>query len=106
PQEIYGSHLRQVWGEDCYQRMQVYVKTALSGQAITAVFRYLDHTSISVFLSSFAPLRLLCETLRECVRYKNVVHLPSPQKWCFGCEMKDKVFHLTNLNGSLKGFNK
>ncbi|WZI66400.1 MAG: GAF domain-containing protein [Gloeotrichia echinulata IR180] len=35
PQEIYGCHLRQVWGEDCYQRMQVYVKTALSGQAIT-----------------------------------------------------------------------
>jgi PAS domain S-box-containing protein len=34
PPEIYGSHLRQVWGEDCYQRMQVYVKTALSGQAI------------------------------------------------------------------------
>ncbi|GAX34639.1 hypothetical protein NIES3585_06400 [Nodularia sp. NIES-3585] len=29
---------------------------------------YLDHTLISVFLSSFAPLRL-------CVRYKNVVHL-------------------------------
>jgi two-component system, OmpR family, sensor histidine kinase VicK len=34
PQKIYGSHLRQVWGEDCYQRMQVYVKTALSGQAV------------------------------------------------------------------------
>lgn len=34
PQEIYGSHLRQVWGEDCYQRMQVYVKTALSGKAV------------------------------------------------------------------------
>lgn len=35
PQEIYGCHLRQVWGEDCYQRMQVYVETALSGQAVT-----------------------------------------------------------------------
>ncbi len=34
PQEIYGCHLRQVWGEDCYQRMQVYVTTALSGQAV------------------------------------------------------------------------
>ncbi|MEA5625083.1 ATP-binding protein [Nostoc sp. UHCC 0251] len=34
PKEIYGSHLQQVWGEDCYQRMQVYVKTALSGQAV------------------------------------------------------------------------
>lgn len=34
PQKIYGSHLRQVWGEDCYQRMEVYVKTALSGQAV------------------------------------------------------------------------
>jgi PAS domain S-box-containing protein len=35
PGEIYGCHLRQVWGEDCYQRMQVYVKIALSGQAVT-----------------------------------------------------------------------
>ncbi|WP_017653340.1 ATP-binding protein [Fortiea contorta] len=35
PKEIYGSHLRQVWGEDCYRRMQAYVKTALSGQAVT-----------------------------------------------------------------------
>ena len=37
--------------------------------SFTAVFMYLDHKPISVFLSSFAPLRL-------CVRYKNVVHLP------------------------------
>jgi two-component system, OmpR family, sensor histidine kinase VicK len=35
PGEISGCHLRQVWGEDCYQRMQVYVKIALSGQAVT-----------------------------------------------------------------------
>ncbi|MEA5568900.1 ATP-binding protein [Anabaena sp. UHCC 0399] len=35
PGEIYGCHLRQVWGEDCYQRMQVYVKIALAGQAVT-----------------------------------------------------------------------
>jgi two-component system, OmpR family, sensor histidine kinase VicK len=35
PTEIYGCHLRQVWGEDCYQRMQVYVETALSGQVVT-----------------------------------------------------------------------
>ena len=35
PGEIYGFHLRQVWGEDCYQRMQVYVEIALSGQAVT-----------------------------------------------------------------------
>ncbi|MGH1395452.1 MAG: ATP-binding protein [Trichormus sp.] len=35
PGEIYGCHLRQVWGEDCYQRMQVYVKIALSGQSVT-----------------------------------------------------------------------
>ncbi len=35
PQEIYGCHLRQVWGEDCYQRMEVYVETALSGEAVT-----------------------------------------------------------------------
>ncbi|WYL98143.1 MAG: hypothetical protein HEQ19_29800 [Gloeotrichia echinulata CP02] len=54
-----------------------------NGIRFTAVFRYLDHTPTSVFLSSFAPslrdaprMRLLCETLRECVRYKNVVHLP------------------------------
>jgi two-component system, OmpR family, sensor histidine kinase VicK len=35
PEEIYGCHLRQVWGEDCYQRMQVYVKIALAGQAVS-----------------------------------------------------------------------
>ncbi|BAY65365.1 two-component hybrid sensor and regulator [Calothrix brevissima NIES-22] len=34
PKEIYGSHLQQVWGEDCYHRMQVYVQRALSGQAV------------------------------------------------------------------------
>jgi len=34
PSEIYGCHLCQVWGEDCYQRMQAYVETALSGQAV------------------------------------------------------------------------
>lgn len=34
PGEIFGCHLRQVWGEDCYQRMQIYVETALSGQAV------------------------------------------------------------------------
>ncbi|WP_427158650.1 ATP-binding protein [Aliinostoc sp. HNIBRCY26] len=35
PGEIYGFHLRQVWGEDCYRRMRVYVEVALSGQAVT-----------------------------------------------------------------------
>ncbi|BAY21389.1 two-component hybrid sensor and regulator [Calothrix sp. NIES-2100] len=34
PTEIFGFHLRQVWGEDCYHRMKVYVETALSGQAV------------------------------------------------------------------------
>lgn len=44
-----------------------------------AVFMYLDHALISVFLSSFAPNALRARasgTLRDCVRYKNVVHLP------------------------------
>jgi hypothetical protein len=36
---------------------------------ITAVFMYLYHILLVIFLSSFAPLRL-------CVRLKNVVHLP------------------------------
>jgi two-component system, OmpR family, sensor histidine kinase VicK len=34
PGEIYGNHLRTVWGEDCYQRMQTYVAAALSGQVV------------------------------------------------------------------------
>ncbi|MFK0734855.1 MAG: hypothetical protein ACFKPT_27580 [Gloeotrichia echinulata GP01] len=47
-------------------------KLSMQSRAIatfTAVFIYLDHKLIFVFLSSFAPLRL-------CVRYKDVVHLP------------------------------
>jgi two-component system, OmpR family, sensor histidine kinase VicK len=35
PAEIYGSHLQQVWGEECYQRMQPHVEAALSGQVVT-----------------------------------------------------------------------
>lgn len=35
PNQIYGHHLRQVWGEACYQRMQAYVEAALSGQSVT-----------------------------------------------------------------------
>ena len=33
--EIYGSHLKKIWGEECYQRMQSYVEVALSGQAVS-----------------------------------------------------------------------
>ena len=32
---IYGSHLKKIWGEECYQRMQSYVEVALSGQAVS-----------------------------------------------------------------------
>lgn len=32
---ISGTHLRQVWGEDCYQRMQPHVYTVLSGHVVT-----------------------------------------------------------------------
>ncbi len=60
---------------------------------------YLDHTLISVFLCSFsarrsanapslrdAPrMRLPYGTLRECVRYKNVVHLPENR-----CKLKSR----------------
>jgi len=35
PAAINGQHLQQVWGEDCYQRMQVQVEAALSGRVVT-----------------------------------------------------------------------
>ncbi|MDX2216972.1 MAG: ATP-binding protein [Oculatellaceae cyanobacterium bins.114] len=35
PTKMYGQHLQQVWGNDCYQRMQPHIETALSGQAVT-----------------------------------------------------------------------
>lgn len=35
PSEIDGCHLQQIWGDECYQRMQAYVETALSGRVIT-----------------------------------------------------------------------
>ncbi len=35
PSEIDGTHLKQVWGAECYQRMQMQIETALSGQAVT-----------------------------------------------------------------------
>lgn len=35
PSEIYGSDIKSVWGNECYARMQSYVKMALLGQAIT-----------------------------------------------------------------------
>ncbi len=35
PADIYGSHLQTVWGIDCYERMQIYVKLALLGQVVT-----------------------------------------------------------------------
>ncbi|OLP19423.1 diguanylate cyclase [Leptolyngbya sp. 'hensonii'] len=31
PKEIYGRHLQQIWGEDCYRGMQVHVEATLSG---------------------------------------------------------------------------
>lgn len=35
PADIYGQHLQQVWGKDCYQRMQCHVDLALAGQIVT-----------------------------------------------------------------------
>jgi two-component system, OmpR family, sensor histidine kinase VicK len=35
PANIYGSKIKTVWGIECYERMKVYVKLALMGQAIT-----------------------------------------------------------------------
>jgi two-component system, OmpR family, sensor histidine kinase VicK len=32
---IHGSHMRQVWGDDCYERMQPQINTALAGQVVT-----------------------------------------------------------------------
>lgn len=35
PVDIYGSNIETVWGNDCYKRMQVYVRLALLGQVVT-----------------------------------------------------------------------
>lgn len=35
PNTIAGQVLQQVWGQECYQRMQVHVETALAGQTVT-----------------------------------------------------------------------
>jgi PAS domain S-box-containing protein len=35
PIEIHNTHLQEVWGSECYQRMQPRVEIALAGQAIT-----------------------------------------------------------------------
>jgi two-component system sensor histidine kinase VicK len=35
PADIYGSKIQTVWGLECYERMQIYVKLALLGQAVT-----------------------------------------------------------------------
>jgi two-component system, OmpR family, sensor histidine kinase VicK len=32
---IHGTHLRQVWGADCYDRMQSHIHAALAGQVVT-----------------------------------------------------------------------
>ncbi|PSB48130.1 ATP-binding protein, partial [Chamaesiphon polymorphus] len=32
---MHGTHMRQVWGNDCYQRMEPYIQTALAGQVVT-----------------------------------------------------------------------
>ena len=35
PSDIYGSNIQTVWGSECYERMQIHVKLALLGQAVT-----------------------------------------------------------------------
>jgi two-component system, OmpR family, sensor histidine kinase VicK len=35
PNQMDGCHLQQIWGDECYQRMQAYVETALSGRVVT-----------------------------------------------------------------------
>lgn len=35
PAQIYGQHLQQIWGQECYQRMQGPVEAALAGQIVT-----------------------------------------------------------------------
>jgi two-component system, OmpR family, sensor histidine kinase VicK len=32
---IHGSEMRQIWGDDCYERMQPYINSALAGQVVT-----------------------------------------------------------------------
>jgi two-component system, OmpR family, sensor histidine kinase VicK len=35
PGNIHQQHLKQVWGKECYQRMQPWIKKALSGEVVT-----------------------------------------------------------------------
>jgi two-component system, OmpR family, sensor histidine kinase VicK len=35
PETIQGQHLRQVWGEECYQRMLIWINQALAGASVT-----------------------------------------------------------------------
>jgi PAS domain S-box-containing protein len=35
PTDIHDSHIREVWGIECYQRMQPHVEAALAGHAVT-----------------------------------------------------------------------
>ncbi|MCU0527125.1 MAG: ATP-binding protein [Elainella sp. Prado103] len=35
PSEIDGQHLEQVWGQECYQKIQTHVEAALAGQVVT-----------------------------------------------------------------------
>jgi two-component system, OmpR family, sensor histidine kinase VicK len=58
PTAIRGSHLRQVWGEDCYRRMQPHINAALAGQVVTYEneIMLLDGTSRSVSVTYIPDL--------------------------------------------------
>jgi two-component system, OmpR family, sensor histidine kinase VicK len=47
---IHGAQMREVWGEDCYRRMQLYIHQALEGQVVTYEneINFLDGTTRSV----------------------------------------------------------
>ncbi|TVP61039.1 MAG: hypothetical protein EA343_15435 [Nodularia sp. (in: Bacteria)] len=64
---------------------------------VKAVFIYLDHTLVSVFLSSFAPLRL-------CVRYKNVVHLAENRCKEATDQNKFKYCHAKSLSTTVENW--
>jgi two-component system, OmpR family, sensor histidine kinase VicK len=70
PPVIHGTKLRQVWGEDCYQRMQNHVRAALAGAVVTyeneinlqdgsirsVSVTYIPHYDISESVSGFFAL--------------------------------------------------
>ncbi len=50
--EIYGLHIRELWGETVYQRIQRYIEVALSGERVTYENDLLDREGNTHYLST------------------------------------------------------